>query len=122
MPRVVHFEIPADNPERAIAFYRKALNWEFQKFEGPMSYWMVRTGPGDERGIDGGLMPREYPGQGPATVVGVESVDDVSRQIKNAGGETVAPKMAIPGVGYAAYFKDPEGNVFGIFQDDPTAR
>jgi predicted enzyme related to lactoylglutathione lyase len=122
MPKVVHFEIPADNPERAIAFYRKAFNWEFQKFEGPMSYWMIMTGARDERGIDGGLMPREYPGQGPVTVVDVESVDEASKTIKNAGGEPVAPKASIPGVGYAAYFKDTEGNVFGIFQGDPMAK
>ena len=122
MNRIIHFEIPADDPQRATAFYAKALGWEFTKFPGEMPYWMVRTGPEGNRGIDGGLMPRQHPGQAPVLVAGVTSVDESAAMITRAGGGVVLPKMPIPGVGWAAYFTDPEGNVFGIFQDDPGAR
>jgi len=122
MNRIVHFEIPADNPERATAFYAKALGWEFSKFPGEMPYWMVKTGADEKPGIDGGLMPRQHAGQGPVLVAGVASVDTAATSITKAGGVSVVPKMAIPGVGWAAYFTDPEGNVFGIFQDDPGAK
>lgn len=122
MSRVVHFEIPADNPERASAFYAKALGWEFQLFPGPMKYWLVRTGPDGEMGINGGMMARLNPGHVPVIVAGVESVDTTSASIMKAGGTSVAPKMSIPGVGWAAYFNDTEGNTFGIFQPDPAAK
>src|SRR3972149_5570591 len=62
MPRVIHFEIAADDPERAVAFYRKVFGWEIQKWEGPMEYWVITTGPKEEPGIDGGLGRRR---QGP---------------------------------------------------------
>jgi len=68
------------------------------------------------------MMARQHPGQAPVLVAGVESVDTSSARITKVGGVSVAPKMAIPGVGWAAYFKDTEGNVFGIFQDDPSAK
>jgi predicted enzyme related to lactoylglutathione lyase len=118
--RIVHFEIPADNPDRAMAFYQKALGWKYQKYDGPMEYWMVSTG-GDGPGIDGGLSKREFPGQGPVVVAGVASIDRSTTAIREAGGEEVVPRVTIPGAGYAAYFKDPEGNVFGIFEADENA-
>jgi predicted enzyme related to lactoylglutathione lyase len=122
MSRIVHFEIPADNFERASAFYAQALGWEFQQFPGPMKYSLVRTGAPGTPGIDGGLMERRGPAQAPTLVAGVESVDASSTQIAKAGGINVVPKMAIPGVGWCAYFKDTEGNIFGIFQDDASAK
>lgn len=122
MSRIIHFEIPADNPERATAFYAKALGWEFQKFPGEMPYWLVRTGAEGTPGIDGGLMPRQHPGQRPTLVAGVDNIDAAVTQVGKAGGVEVVPKMAIPGVGWCAYFKDTEENIFGIFQDDPHAK
>lgn len=122
MNRIVHFEIPADNPERASAFYAKALGWEFNRFPGEIPYWLVRTGPEGTCGIDGGMMPRQQAGQGPVLVAGVESIDAAVKKVSGAGGQEVVPKMAIPGVGWAAYFTDTEGNIFGIFQDDTNAK
>lgn len=117
--RIVHFEIPADDPARAMAFYGKAFGWTFDKWEGPMDYWMIKTGEGP--GIDGGLMKREAPGQPPTNVVAVPSVDDSTKAIVAAGGAVMAPKMAVPGIGWTAYFTDPEGNAFGIMQFDASA-
>ncbi len=121
MPRVVHFEIPADNPDRAIRFYSEIFGWKFQKWEGPMEYWLVQTGE-EQKGIDGGLMRRRIPGASTVNTVEVTSVDDSIRNIESKGGTTVVPKMPIPGVGYLAYCNDPEGNMFGIMQPDPAAK
>ena len=122
MSRIVHFEVPADNPERAQKFYAQALGWEFTQFGGPMAYWLVKTGPNGEAGIDGGMMKREKAGQGPILVAGVASIDPAIARITQAGGTPALPKMAIPGVGWAAYFVDTEGNVFGVFQSDENAK
>jgi predicted enzyme related to lactoylglutathione lyase len=120
VPRPIHFEIPADQPERAIAFYEQVFGWRFQKWDGPMPYWLVQTGA-DGPGIDGGLLARQHQGQGTVNTVGVSSCDDFLRKVENAGGSTVVPKMGVPGVGWLAYCTDPEGNTFGIMQNDPTA-
>jgi predicted enzyme related to lactoylglutathione lyase len=119
MPRPIHFEIPADRPERAITFYEQMFGWQFQKWEGPMPYWVVRTGSG--AGIDGGLHPRAHAGQGTVNTVDVPSCDEFIRKAEAAGGRVAVPKMAIPGVGWLAYCTDPEGNTFGIMQNDPQA-
>ena len=117
--RIVHFELPADDPARCMAFYKKAFGWTFEKWAGPMDYWMIKTGDGP--GIDGGLMARQHPGQPASNVISVESVDEISRAIAGAGGRQVVPKMAVPGVGWTAYFTDTEGTVFGVMQFDSAA-
>ena len=122
MSRVVHFEIPADNTDRAIAFYSAAFGWKFQKWDGPMPYWMITTGPNDAPGINGGMLPRQQPGQGVANTVDVKSVDESLAAVTKAGGKVALPKMAIPGVGSLAYGIDTEGNVFGMMQADANAK
>ena len=81
MPRVVHFEIHAGDPARAINFYEKTFGWTFQKWEGPMEYWLVNTGPADQPGINGGLMPRRGELDGQAVIaydctVDVAAIDE----------------------------------------------
>jgi len=120
MPRVIHFEIPADSPERAVEFYKKVFGWKFDKWPGPSDYWLITTGKG-EPGIDGGLLQRPHPGAGTVNTIGVASLDEAVQQVHGAGGKTVLPKMAIPGVGYLAYCQDTEGNTFGMMQADPSA-
>ena len=120
MPRVVHFEIPADNPERAQQFYGEIFGWQFQKF-GDHPYWLVITGPEGTRGINGGLMLKK-PGQPVVNSIEVPSVDDYIATVEARGGKNVVPKMTIPGVGYAAYCTDTEGNIFGLYQEDPGAK
>src|ERR1700730_6958353 len=111
MPRVVHFEIHAGEPERAITFYEKVFAWTFQKWEGPMPYWLVTTGSDDERGINGGLMPRRGEVDGGAVIayvctIGVESIDPSIATVETNGGIVVVPKMPVPGVGLLVYCKD----------------
>lgn len=121
MPRVVHFEISADDPERAREFYEKVFGWEFQKWDGPEPYWLVKTGEEDQPGINGGLFVRR--GQvGHVNTVEVDSVDDYIEKVTVAGGKVVVPKMAIPGIGWLAYCQDTEESVFGVMQNDPEAK
>ena len=122
MPRVIHFEISADDPERAVKFYEDVLGWKVQKWEGPVDYWLITTGPDDEPGINGALMRRTDPSAGTWNTVEVSSVDALIAKVVEAGGKVVQPKVAIPGVGYQAYCMDTEGNIFGIHQSDESAQ
>ena len=120
MPRPIHFEIQAENVERAIAFYRELLGWEFNQW-GKEPYWLVKTGEKGTPGIDGGLMPRQQPGATTVNTVGVTSLDDTLMKIESGGGRMVVPRMAIPGIGWLAYCLDPEGNTFGVMEADEKA-
>jgi predicted enzyme related to lactoylglutathione lyase len=127
MARVVHFEIHAEKPERAIQFYQNSFGWEFQKWEGPMDYWMVMTGPDDQPGINGGLVPRRGEIDGEAVIayvctVDVPDIDATLSSVEQNGGTIAVPKMAVPGVGWLVYFKDTEGNIFGAMENDPDAK
>jgi predicted enzyme related to lactoylglutathione lyase len=127
MPRVVHFEIHADNPERAVEFYKSLFGWEITKWGGPMDYWLIKTGPDDQRGINGGLVKRRGVIDGTAVIayvctVDVPSVDATVQKLTSLGGTIALPKMPIPGVGWLAYGKDTEGNIFGFMQSDPMAK
>lgn len=128
MPRVVHFEIHADNPERARKFYGDLFGWEFTQFGGPMDYWIIRTGSEGQPGIDGGIMRRMgappadgQPVNAYVCTVDVDQLDESLEKALSSGGRLAAPKMAIPKIGWLAYAKDPEGNIFGMMQADPTA-
>jgi predicted enzyme related to lactoylglutathione lyase len=126
MARVVHFEVHAEEPERAIRFYETAFEWRFTKFAGPQDYWVIETGPASEPGINGGLIRRRGAIDGTAVIayvctIQVAVLDDALARVEAAGGTPVVPKMAIPGVGWLLYCKDSEGNVFGMMQPDPRA-
>src|SRR5579864_3787766 len=122
MPRVIHFEISADQPERASQFYTAVFGWEIKKWEGPTDYWLVTTGTESTLGINGGLMARPHPGTTTVNTVDVPSVDEYVAKITAHGGKVVMAKTPIPGVGYFAYCQDTEGNVFGIMQPDAAAK
>jgi predicted enzyme related to lactoylglutathione lyase len=127
MARVVHFEIHAENPERAIEFYQKSFGWEFQKWEGPMEYWLVMTGPTDQPGIDGGLVKRQGKIDGEAVIayvctIDVPDIDATISTVQKNGGTIAVPKMPVPTVGWLVYFKDTEGNIFGAMQQDADAK
>lgn len=127
MPRVVHFEIHAGDPDRAVNFYSTVFGWSFQKWEGPMDYWLITTGPNDQPGINGGLVRRQGEIDGQAVIAYVCTVDvtDIDGATETAlanGAQVVVPKMPIPGVGWLVYCKDTEGNIFGMMQADPNAQ
>jgi len=127
MPRVVHFEIHTENPERAVKFYSGVFGWEIMKWDGPQDYWLITTGPDDELGINGALMRRQGEIDGQAVIayvctVEVSSVDEYVEKIVQEGGRVAVPKMAVPGVGWLAYCKDTEGNLFGLMAPDSDAK
>jgi len=121
MARVCHFEIPVNEPDRAAAFYRKVFGWKFSKWEGPIEYWMVNTGPDGTPGINGGMLRRGNVTTTTNTVT-VDSVDASIAAVTKAGGKLVMPKTPIPGVGYFSYCEDTEGNLFGMMQEDRNAK
>ncbi|MGB8909543.1 MAG: VOC family protein [Candidatus Cybelea sp.] len=121
MPRVVHFEIHAGDPEVASSFYSSVFGWKISKWDGPTEYWLVSTGEG--RGIDGGiLLRRGGPPLDNAAVnayvctIGVDSLDETQAAILRYGGAVAVDRQEIPGIGVLAYFKDPDGNLFGVLQ------
>ena len=121
MNRVIHFEVNADNPERAIKFYEKVFGWKTNKWEGEFDYWLVNTGDENEPGINGGIMKRQGE-QSTVNTIGVDSIDEYNKKTLEAGGEVIMGKTAVPGVGYSAYIKDTEGNVIGLMEEDVNAQ
>ncbi len=127
MPRVIHFEIHAEDPDRAMRFYSSLFGWQFTKWDGPQDYWTIKTGPDGQPGIDGGLIRRRGAVDGQAVIafvctVDVPAIDESTESIAACGGTVVVDKMPVPGVGWLAYGRDPEGNIFGVMQSDPEAR
>ncbi len=122
MLRVTHFELPADDPEKLVGFYKKVFGWTIRKWDGPMDYWLVMTGPEDQPGIDGGIARRGKGESGTINSIDVPSVDEFVAKIESGGGKILVPKMAVPGVGWLAYCKDPEGNTFGIMEEDTSVK
>jgi predicted enzyme related to lactoylglutathione lyase len=125
--RIVHFEIHANEPERAAEFYKKVFGWEITKWDSPeMEYWMVMTAPKDstEPGINGGMIRRKD--CDPVTekqavnafvcTMLVENIDVTAEAIVKAGGTLALPRFAIANMAWQAYYKDTEGNIFGIHQ------
>jgi len=118
--RVVHFEIPCDDPQRTMDFFRQVFGWKFEQF-GTEEYWSAITGDDDTAGINGGLMKKRDPQQPVANSIQVFNLERTVDEIEKAGGTIVVPKMPIPGVGWLAYFKDPDGNIHGLYQNDEAA-
>jgi len=128
MPRPIHFEIHAENPERAQRFYTGMFGWTFTAW-GDQQYWLIKTGDPGQPGIDGGLLPRPGPapiqGQGVnafVCTVDVANVDQAVSRAQSLGGSVALPKMPVPGIGWLVYVIDTEGNIFGMMQNDPGAK
>lgn len=127
MPRVVHFEIHAEQPERAMSFYGDLFGWQFQPyFPG---YWGIVTGEEGTPGINGGLLERQGPppntGQPVSSYVctiDVENLDASLAKATELDAPIVVAKHAIEGMAWIAYCLDSEGNIFGMYQDDATAK
>ena len=136
MPSIVHFEIPADDIERTRKFYSDLFGWKIEKWSGTdsgeltsaaagqsMEYWMVTTT--DDKGnkaLGGGMMKRQMPEHHITNYIGVKSVDEYMSKVKNLGGKVVAPKHAVPGMGYFALCLDTENNSFAIWESNENAK
>lgn len=120
---VVHFEIPADDVERAGDFYRQAFGWDVSAMP-EMGYTILNTTPTNEQGmpstpgaINGGMMKRGEPLTGPILTIAVDDIDAALKQVESLGGSTVLSRQQVGEMGYTAYFKDTEGNTLGVWQN-----
>jgi predicted enzyme related to lactoylglutathione lyase len=119
--RVVHFEIPYDDGNRARAFYEKAFGWQLMSLP-EMGYTLVTSGPSGDQGpteagfINGGMMQRQEPFTAPNIVVDVENIETALGAVNDAGGSTVQERQAVGDMGFAAYFRDSEGNLVGLWE------
>ncbi|MPZ49508.1 MAG: VOC family protein [Dehalococcoidia bacterium] len=126
---VVHFEIPATDPDKVADFYRQLFGWQIDKMSvGESEYWFVMSGPVDEQGapkesgyINGGLYRRQMPDQTPVNYVDVESVDEYTNKARALGAKVVMEKTPVPGMGWFSLLADPDGNSFGVWQNDTAA-
>jgi predicted enzyme related to lactoylglutathione lyase len=124
--RVVHFEIPFDDGDRARRFYGQAFGWQLQSIP-TMGYTLVTTGPSSDRGptepgfVNGGMMARSVsPSPAPILVVDVDSIDEALARIGELGGTTLLEKQVVGEMGFSAYVRDPEGNVIGLWETAAT--
>ncbi len=118
MTKIVHFEIPADDPKRAIKFYENVFDWKINKWMGEFDYWLVVAGKDDEPGINGAIKPRDM-GSGIINYISVNSYDEFAQKIEIEGGKMLTEKMTIPGTGFTGAFQDSEGNIMGIIEIFP---
>jgi uncharacterized protein YndB with AHSA1/START domain len=115
MAKVIHFEIPAGKPERAIKFYKNVFGWKINKWQGEFDYWLVEAGEEDEPGINGAIKPKES-GSMISDVISVDSYDEFALKIEAEGGKMLTEKMTIPDMGFTGSFQDTEGNVMAIIE------
>jgi predicted enzyme related to lactoylglutathione lyase len=126
---IVHFEIPATDPDKLSRFYTQLFGWKIEKMDmGGTPYHAVSTVPTDSQGmpsvagaINGGIAPRTLLMSGVTNYVQVESVDQYAEKAKGLGAKVATTKMPVPGMGYFAILTDPEGNPFGVWQNDTSA-
>lgn len=122
MPRIIHFEIVADDVARATKFFSNVFGWQFQGW-GDGSYQLAKTGPDGEAGIDGAVTKRSSPQQQVvANAINVPSVDDYCAKVVANGGKITQAKAPVTGMGWVAYFTDTEGNTHSLWQTDPNAK
>jgi len=121
MPRPAHFDLMSEQPEQLVEFCSRVFGWKFRKWNGPLEYWLIMTGDPAEPGIDGGLGRGKPVEQVVLTITPVK-LDPTLAAATTAGGTVAQPKGAIPGVGWYAAVRSPDGNLFGLMEDDPAAK
>lgn len=123
MPTIVHFDVPADDVERARTFYAELFEWKFFAPPGFPDFFLIETA--DEAGrpsLGGGLGKRGSPDQRIMNYIGVPSIEEYAEKIRLLGGRVLVSKMIVPGFGYMAVCADTEGNRFGLWQEDQSAQ
>lgn len=127
MATIVHFDIPAEDIERAKKFYSELFSWDIKKVpgfdEGDMEYRSVETADDSgKKGLAGGIGKKRDPQQQIVNYIGVSSIDEYMKKVEESGGKLISQKQAVPGVGYLAVCMDTENNPFGLWQDDKNAK
>jgi predicted enzyme related to lactoylglutathione lyase len=117
MPTITHFDIPADDIERAKKFYSDLFGWKIEKAPGPMDYLFVYTkNEKGEDGVGGGIAKRDKPEEKITNFIDVPSIDEYMTKVKELGGQVITPKMPVPGYGFLAVCIDTENNTFGLWE------
>jgi predicted enzyme related to lactoylglutathione lyase len=122
MSTIVHFDVPAENIDRAKKFYTELLGWKFESWPGMEYYLITTTNLEGVPGVGGGMGKRMDPSQRMVNYFGVKSIDAAIQQVKNLGGRMLSDKMAVPTMGYLANCADTEGNTFGLWEENHEAR
>lgn len=118
---VTHFEIYAEEPAKLAAFYRGLFGWQIEQVPG-IDYWRIQTGTEDGGNIGGGLLCRPIPGpRAWVHYVHVTALDETIAEVQQLGGAVLRPKTAVARTAWYAVVADPEGNIFALWQADPTA-
>jgi len=121
MSTIVHFDVPAEDIERAKKFYAGLLGWKFESYPG-MEYNLITTTNLDGTPGVGGGMGKRMDSQRIMNYFGVKSIDAAMKQVKSLGGSILTEKMAVPKMGYLANCRDTEGNMFGLWEEDAGAQ
>jgi predicted enzyme related to lactoylglutathione lyase len=114
----VHFEIPAEKPERTVKFYESVFGWKISTWDGPMDYWLVSTGPKEEPGIDGAIVEKKNVKK-VVNTIGVASLGESIRKVLKAGGKQRMEKDLVPRRWLFCHCQDPDGNMFGMMEPLP---
>jgi predicted enzyme related to lactoylglutathione lyase len=123
MPTIVHFDVPADDVERAREFYSRLFGWKFERYPGPSEYYLIETTDLEGRpGVGAGMGTRQGSDQRILNYFGVPSIDAYLDTVAELGGKVILPKMAVPSFGYLAVCLDTEGNSFGLWEEEPEAK
>ena len=123
MPTIVHFDISADDVERAKKFYEELLDWKWERPPGMTDYYLIETKDlHGEKGVGGGLAKRNDPGESITNFIGVDSVKEYASKVEKLGGKVIQTKMPVPGWGYLVVCLDTENNTFGLWEDDTNAK
>lgn len=120
--RIIHFELNVKNIEKSIRFYKRVFGWKFERWDGPIDYWLITTGDESNPGIEGGLGLEEESFPSVVNTIEADNVDEVVKRVEANGGTVLRPKHAVPGVGWLAYIKDPDGIVTGVMREDSSAK
>jgi predicted enzyme related to lactoylglutathione lyase len=110
-------DLSSPDPDASAAFYKEVMGWDSTE-PGPVEetggYRMFQH---DGKNV-GGLMQTMQEGQPTAwsAYVSVADADDIASKVKDAGGNVVVEPMDVMNLGRMAFFGDPTGAVFGVWQ------
>jgi predicted enzyme related to lactoylglutathione lyase len=116
-PTIIHFEIPAEDVDKLKSFYENLFGWKIVKTLGDfMEYWVIQTVPTDDQGmpkrpgVNGGMYKKQSESNIPVNYIRVEDIDRALIKVVKLGGKVTMDKQEVPGIGYVAQIRDPEGN------------
>jgi predicted enzyme related to lactoylglutathione lyase len=116
-PTIIHFEIPAEDVDKLKSFYENLFGWKIMKTPGDfMEYWVIQTVPIDDQGmpkrpgVNGGMYKKQSESNIPVNYIRVEDIDRALVKVVKLGGKVTMGKQEVPGIGYVAQIRDPEGN------------